>query len=223
MSNESENKLARRVDDKRADVPLEWSEAANVSAVPASAPAPREVPEYTGLDAMARVFADAANTSGQVVLSAQSCDLLYRAMTTPLATPVAPAVPAPSQVPAELSEERIDSIAKPFAGMGGVEDYRSFARAIERELRAGSSDVRDQAPVESATDEAMKRACKDLPERYTVRVELERDAGCVSLKFPNGDVTDIEGEGYLSDDINEAIDAAIKAKAPAASKEGGEQ
>jgi hypothetical protein len=53
----------------------------------------------------------------------------------------APAV----QAPAVLTDKRIDAIAKPYAGMGGVEDYRSFARSIERELRAGSSDVRDKA------------------------------------------------------------------------------
>lgn len=35
-----------------------------------------------------------------------------------------------------LSDERIDEIAKPFAGMGGVEQYREFANAIEREATA---------------------------------------------------------------------------------------
>lgn len=93
MSNESENKLARRVDDKRAEVPLQWNEAAHAApAVAATAasqqPAQREVPEFTGLEAMARVFADVANDSGKVVLSAQSCDLLYRAMTTPIVAPI---------------------------------------------------------------------------------------------------------------------------------------
>lgn len=41
-----------------------------------------------------------------------------------------------------LTDERIDELAKPFAGMGGVEDYRTFARAIESEVLAHAGDNR---------------------------------------------------------------------------------
>lgn len=74
----------------------------------------------------------------------------------------APASPAPSQVPAELSDERILEIIARIGSsslnvtrvheLGGKtstmmedEGVIEFARSIERELRAGSSDVREQA------------------------------------------------------------------------------
>lgn len=76
-----------------------------------------------------------------------------------------------------------------------------------------SDDVRNAAPVESATDAAMQRACRDLPEFYQVHVELENGCGCVIWYDPLGASHDIEGEGFLSDDINEAVDLALKSAA----------
>mgnify|MGYP007069478060 CR=1 FL=1 len=40
-----------------------------------------------------------------------------------------------------LSDERIDKIAKPFSGMGGIEDYRAFARAIIAEVTKAGEPV----------------------------------------------------------------------------------
>jgi hypothetical protein len=62
-----------------------------------------------------------------------------------------------------------------------------------------------------ALHEACLRACGELPEGFEVRIELENGCGCVVWTDPVGNTTDIEGEGYLSDDVNEAIDAAILA------------
>lgn len=86
------------------------------------------------------------------------------------------------------------------------------------------SEVRDQAPVESATDAAMQRACRDLPEFYQVIVEMENGCGCVVWNDKFGASHDIEGEGFLSDDINRAIDEALEhaAQQSALGEKGGD-
>jgi hypothetical protein len=63
----------------------------------------------------------------------------------------APTAQAPSQVPAELTDELIEELFMPLmAELPAKSALQQFARAIERELRAGSSDVRDQALEEAA-------------------------------------------------------------------------
>ena len=68
----------------------------------------------------------------------------------------------------------------------------------------------------SALFNQVQRACSKLPEGYEVLIELERGAGGVVWIDTEGKRHVIEGEGYLSDDVYEAVDAAIRA-----AQEGG--
>lgn len=61
--------------------------------------------------------------------------------------------------------------------------------------------------------EAMNRAATDLPEQYTIMIELELGYGGVSWSGPDCEWKHIEGEGWLCDDLNEAINSAIAANA----------
>lgn len=56
--------------------------------------------------------------------------------------------------------------------------------------------------------DAIQRACGELPEGYEIRLHMEKDAGGIEWSAPNGDVELIDGQGFISDDIIEALDAA---------------
>jgi hypothetical protein len=128
---------------------------------------------------------------------------------------VLPTVDAPAvQAHAELTDERIDShIIK-----SGVMDkawptqlaLHAFARAIESELRAGSSDVRNEALEEVA------KLIEKKVEAY------DHEHGCYD--HTTG-VTEYPGDGgewvCEMEELAEEI-RALKSEAPAASKEGGE-
>jgi hypothetical protein len=206
MSNESENQPARRVDDKRAEVPLSWSDFANAYPVPAAAaasaqPAQREVPEYTGLDAIARVFADVANTSGQVVLSAQSCDLLYRAMTTPLAAPAAHAhaelieLAPPLTAPAPLTEGGTSEQQARFAIDGAIQygrenrnpppstdhwlyEYWNIGRQLAKLGETGWDNV---TPMEAAPAPQQSEGLSDERITELARIEADEDEYAFTL------------------------------------------
>ncbi len=55
---------------------------------------------------------------------------------------------------------------------------------------------------------AIDCACRDLPEGYTVTINLERGAAYVELVTPEGIISIDEG-GYLVDEINAAVVWAI--------------
>jgi len=84
-------------------------------------------------------------------------------------------------------------------------------------IRAAIASAQQAAPRQALTDErkagpfwdAIQRACGELPFGYEVRLHMEKDAGCVEWSDPDGNVELIDGEGFISDDINEAIDAAL--------------
>lgn len=61
---------------------------------------------------------------------------------------------------------------------------------------------------------AVERAAELLPELWSIRIELERGSGIVYLEDPDGQETMIDAADTFSDQINEAIEAAIAA-APA--------
>jgi hypothetical protein len=67
---------------------------------------------------------------------------------------------------------------------------------------------------------ATLRACGNLPEGYEVRIELENGCGMAVWYDAEGERHVIDGEGYLSDDVNEAVDAAIQR---AAQLDGGQE
>jgi len=58
--------------------------------------------------------------------------------------------------------------------------------------------------------DAITKVCGELPEGYEIRLHMENGAGCVEWTAPNGDVELIDGCGYISDDIMDAFDAAVK-------------
>jgi hypothetical protein len=75
----------------------------------------------------------------------------------------APAVPAPSQGPVELTDKRIGELwLTVFRIEHATNRQIAFARAIERELRAGSSDVRDKAPQWISVDERLPEPRKQV-------------------------------------------------------------
>jgi hypothetical protein len=147
----------------------------------------------------------------------------------------APAAQAPSQVPAELTDERIIEIIARIGShslnvtraheLGGKtstimedEGVIEFARAIERELRAGSSDVRDKALQWISVDERLPE-----PGRWLVAVETDDGMEVHSLDLNKKNQWMHEGEptfchGYY---FHPMYWAPLPA-APAASKEGGE-
>ncbi|MAK56170.1 MAG: hypothetical protein CML17_10055 [Pusillimonas sp.] len=62
---------------------------------------------------------------------------------------------------------------------------------------------------------AVMRACEDLPEGWTVRVDLENGAGTVELINPDGYWVDLDlSLECFSDEINAAIDHALAEKVP---------
>jgi len=67
---------------------------------------------------------------------------------------------------------------------------------------------------------ATLRACGELPEGYEVRIELENGCGMAVWYDAEGERHVIDGDGYLSDDVNEAVDAAIQR---AAQLDGGQE
>lgn len=56
--------------------------------------------------------------------------------------------------------------------------------------------------------DAIQRACGELPEGYEIRLHMANGYGGIEWSAPNGDVELIHGEGFVSDDIIEALDAA---------------
>jgi hypothetical protein len=121
----------------------------------------------------------------------------------------APAVQAPSQVPAELTDELI----KEMAIMACVDATRmstvlDLARSIERFVRAGSSDVRDKALEEAA------KVCDNVCKEYQGHA---RRRGIDDDEFY---------DAYLNKSLASSecayVIRGLKSEAPAASKEGGE-
>lgn len=61
--------------------------------------------------------------------------------------------------------------------------------------------------------QAVQRAAAELPEGWTVCLEIERDAGTVELIDPEGERKLIDGnDGYLCQAVDAAIDATLQAK-----------
>jgi hypothetical protein len=110
---------------------------------------------------------------------------------------------APSQVPAELTDGRIDAIAKKYAGMGGVEDYRSFAREIASEVRLSA--------VREARNEALEEAAK-ICEKFGDDVYQDHAARAMGSR-------EDDARESMATNCADAI-RALKSEAPAASKEG---
>ena len=84
-------------------------------------------------------------------------------------------------------------------------------------------EVRNQAQVD-AIMQAINHACGSLPEGYEVILEMENGAGGVVWIDDEGERHVIDGEGYISQDINEAVERAIEhASTKTAASTEGEQ
>lgn len=85
--------------------------------------------------------------------------------------------------------------------------------------------IRNQALVD-AIMEAINHACSKLPVGYEVILEMENGAGGVVWTDDEGERYVIDGEGYISQDIHEAVERAINHAAlktgTANTQEGGE-
>ena len=64
---------------------------------------------------------------------------------------------------------------------------------------------------EEKVGRALLRACTDLPEGWTIRIDLENGAGDIEISDSKGDILalDLSGEPF-SDQINAHIDYAIE-------------
>lgn len=77
----------------------------------------------------------------------------------------------------------------------------------------------DEAVRKDATESAIQRACGVLPEGWSIQIDLERDAGCVTLFNPWSRAVDF-GQDFRS--IGAHVEAAIDAAMRAQAGEGGE-
>lgn len=72
----------------------------------------------------------------------------------------------------------------------------------------------DEAVRKDATESAIQRACKELPEGWSMQIELERGAGDVTL-FNAWDIVVDFGQDFessISEQVEAAIDAAMRAQ-----------
>jgi hypothetical protein len=102
---------------------------------------------------------------------------------------------------------------------GDGDTYVVRAAALLEQIAAPSAPGTPEAPAEERKGielwRATLRACGELPEGYEVRIELENGCGMVAWYDERGERHVIDGEGYLSDDVNEAVELAIqRAAAP---------
>ncbi len=64
-------------------------------------------------------------------------------------------------------------------------------------------------PEKGALLEAIERAAKELPDGYSIRLEVEQGYGGVAWSGSDTEWHPVEGEGFLSDDVTEAVDLAV--------------
>lgn len=69
-----------------------------------------------------------------------------------------------------------------------------------------------QIDERDTVSQAANKACEHLPEGWTIRIQLERRSGCVTLENPEGDeVAFPTGDGGFVSDLNDALQHAIEA------------
>lgn len=101
--------------------------------------------------------------------------------------------------------DRLGSAVLEIRSSGKPEPQHDRVAKLETEVER----LREQAEL---YQQAI-RACSELPEGYYIRIELERDSGCVELCDVEGDDLELTGgQGSLALDLCEAIDAALARK-----------
>jgi len=110
-----------------------------------------------------------------------------------------------------------------FQAMSAAQNAEFHARGALFASRTSAPGT-PEAPAEDRKGielwRATLRACGELPEGYEVCIELENGCGMAVWYDAEGERHVIDGDGYLSDDVNEAVDAAIQR---AAQLDGGQE
>lgn len=121
---------------------------------------------------------------------------------------------------------RWETISFAISQIGGLverfeEDNRILAKKLEAaELLAATATQRAEAMEAdadaTAVGAAIQRAAGELPEDWSISVEIERGSGTVLLYNEGHDaekVMDVDSDNRLAAEINAAIDAALSAAA----------
>lgn len=149
-------------------------------------------------------------------------DLAYRTRTLwtapPAAAPVAAGEPVSLNYHVNLPKRK-SSENLPYEGALIVEAWNSCIDhflAINPNLNCGSPAAAhgDEAVRKNATESAIQRACRELPEGWSMQIELERGAGDVTL-FNAWDIVVDFGQDFdssISEQVEAAIDAAMRAQ-----------
>lgn len=93
---------------------------------------------------------------------------------------------------------------------------RGIIGCLNKSYTAGFNDGRDIGKTEagvqpsSATDDAFRRAAEKLPVGYVVRVDAVKGSVVTEWTGPIREWKVIDGDGFLSMDLNQAIDAALE-------------
>ena|GEM_PF-3474712 len=117
-----------------------------------------------------------------------------------------PATPDFERVASEL-EFALDGLPTP-AGAPSQELLEAAALAAQNPVEGDAQQRRkDQRCLEIGR--AAERAAEILPDGYEIRIDIERGAGTVHLIHPDGSEHYVDNHDTFSDDINQAIDAAI--------------
>jgi hypothetical protein len=113
------------------------------------------------------------------------------------------------QVRPQMINAAAQEIERYYCGMLA---WKGTAEAKDRKF--ANAQAAPDAVRESATDKAIQRACRELPDGYDVIIELEHNAGSVVWIDEHNERHVIDGEGHISDDINEAVNRALEHAAP---------
>jgi hypothetical protein len=158
----------------------------------------------------------------------------------PVYTHPAPVEAAAGESDAEEDAWLIDRLSKLLAGVAvalrgpeaarhrhGYQDLPELAEkmalelAIFRERESAAAGVEREMARHQAIGKAVERACSELPPGFDVEIVLERDAGTVRLCVPDGFSSEEHFDADTFDEqINNAIDAAIRALTAAPAQDG---
>ena len=108
----------------------------------------------------------------------------------------------------------VNEVLSKALGLGPDNTLRELLWAVEGRLRKQDS-------VCDALNAALQQAAGELPELYTIRVEVELDAGWVEWISPDGNATTIDHEESLALDVSHALEDAKEHAAVQQGEKGG--
>lgn len=101
-------------------------------------------------------------------------------------------------------------------GMHRADVLRARIEALDAENKALRERLEAFGDLDPALSRKVYRACEDLPEGWSIRIDLENGYGGVKLIDPDGEENELPVDGWLSDAMRESI-AAAQAAAKGAS------